>query len=53
LKARLLDLVLHYEQRADNVAHIDRRYNEATMAIRRDLEGRIAAADLATIAQAR
>ena len=33
--------------------HIDRRYNEATMAIRRDLEARIAAADLATIAQAR
>ena len=33
--------------------HIDWRYDEATMAIRRDLEARIAAADLATIAQAR
>jgi hypothetical protein len=33
--------------------HIDRRYNEATIAIRRDLEARIATADLATIAQAR
>src|SRR6266446_8551732 len=33
--------------------HIDRRYNQATSAIRRDLEERIAAADLATVAQAR
>jgi hypothetical protein len=33
--------------------HIDWRYNEATMAIRRDLEARITAADLATVAQAR
>ena len=33
--------------------HIDWRYNEATIAIRRDLEARIAVADLATIAQAR
>ena len=33
--------------------HIDWRYNEATIAIRRDLEARIAAADLTTIAQAR
>jgi hypothetical protein len=32
--------------------HIDWRYNQATSAIRRDLEGRIAAADLATVAQA-
>ena len=32
--------------------HIDRRYNQATSAIRRDLEARIAAADLATVAQA-
>jgi hypothetical protein len=32
---------------------IDWRYNEATIAIRRNLEARIAAADLATIAQAR
>ena len=32
--------------------NIDRRYNQATIAIRRDLEARIAAADLATIAQA-
>jgi hypothetical protein len=33
--------------------HIDRRYNQATSAIRRDLEARIAAADLAIVAQAR
>ena len=33
--------------------HIDWRYNQATSAIRRDLEERIAAADLATVAQAR
>jgi hypothetical protein len=33
--------------------HIDWRYNEATIAIRWDLEARIAVADLATIAQAR
>ena len=32
--------------------HIDWRYNQATSAIRRDLEARIAAADLATVAQA-
>ena len=32
--------------------HIDWRYNQATSAIRRDLEARIAAADLATLAQA-
>ena len=32
--------------------HIDWRYNQATSAIRRDLEERIAAADLATVAQA-
>src|ERR1700730_13541605 len=32
--------------------HIDWRYNQATSAVRRDLEGRIAAADLATVAQA-
>ena len=32
--------------------NIDRRYNQATVAIRRDLEARIAAADLATVAQA-
>jgi hypothetical protein len=32
--------------------HIDRRYNQATSAIRRDLEAKIAAADLATVAQA-
>jgi hypothetical protein len=32
---------------------IDWRYNEATIAIRRDLEARTAAADLAIIAQAR
>ena len=32
--------------------HIDWRYNQATSAIRRDLEGRIAAADLAKVAQA-
>ena len=32
--------------------NIDRRYNQATIAIRRDLEARIAAADLAMIAQA-
>src|SRR5438046_3892612 len=31
---------------------IDRRYNQATSAIRRDLEARIAAADLAIVAQA-
>jgi hypothetical protein len=33
--------------------HIDWRYNQATSAIRRDLEARIAAADLAIVAQAR
>jgi len=33
--------------------HIDWRYNQATSAIRRDLEERIAAADLARVAQAR
>ena len=33
--------------------HIEWRYNQATIAIRRDLEARIAAADLAIIAQAR
>ena len=33
--------------------HIDWRYNRATSAIRRDLEGKIAAADLARVAQAR
>jgi len=33
--------------------HIDWRYNQATSAIRRDLEERIAASDLATVAQAR
>ena len=33
--------------------HIDWRYNQATRAIRRDLEARIAAADLATVVQAR
>jgi hypothetical protein len=33
--------------------HIEWRYNQATIAIRRDLEMRIAAADLAIIAQAR
>jgi hypothetical protein len=33
--------------------HIDRQYNEATSAIRRELEARIAAADLAIVAQAR
>ena len=33
--------------------HIDWRYNQATSAIRRDLEAKIAAADLATVAQAR
>ena len=33
--------------------HIGWRYNEATIAIRRDLDARIAAADLATIAQVR
>ena len=33
--------------------HVDRRYNQATSAIRRDLEERIAAADLARVAQAR
>jgi hypothetical protein len=33
--------------------HIEWRYNQATTAIRRDLEMRIAAADLAIIAQAR
>ena len=32
--------------------HIDWRYNHATSAIRRDLEARIAAADLAKVAQA-
>ena len=32
--------------------HIDWRYNQATSAIRRDLEARIAAADLAAVAQA-
>jgi len=32
--------------------NIEWRYNEATMAIRRDVEARIAAADFATIAQA-
>jgi hypothetical protein len=32
--------------------NIERRYNEATSAIRRDLEARIAATDFATIAQA-
>jgi hypothetical protein len=32
--------------------HIDRRYNQAASAIRRELEARIAAADLATVAQA-
>src|SRR5437868_853354 len=32
---------------------IDRRYNQATSAIRRDFEAKIAAADLATVAQAR
>ena len=32
--------------------HIDWRYNQATSGIRRDLEARIAAADLATVAQA-
>ena len=32
--------------------NIDRRYNQATIAIRRDLETRIAAAYLATVAQA-
>ena len=32
--------------------HIDWRYNQATSAIRQDLEARIAAADLATVAQA-
>jgi hypothetical protein len=32
--------------------HIDWRYNQATSAIRRDLEEKIAAADLATVAQA-
>jgi hypothetical protein len=32
--------------------HIDWRYNQVTSAIRRDLDGRIAAADLATVAQA-
>src|ERR1700736_5982140 len=32
--------------------HIDWRYNQATSAIRRDLEERIAAADLAPVAQA-
>ena len=32
--------------------HIDWRYNQATSAISRDLEARIAAADLATVAQA-
>jgi len=31
---------------------INQRYNQATMAIRRDLEARIAAADRRTIAQA-
>src|SRR5438132_6150289 len=33
--------------------HIDWRYNQATSAIRRDVEARIAAADLAIVAQAR
>ena len=33
--------------------HIDWRYNQATSAIRRNLEERIAAADLARVAQAR
>jgi hypothetical protein len=33
--------------------NIDRRYNAATSAIRRDLEARIAAEDLATVAEAR
>ena len=33
--------------------HVDWRYNQATSAIRRDLEARIAAADLAIVAQAR
>ena len=32
--------------------HIDRRYDQATSAIRRDLEAKIAAADLAAVAQA-
>jgi hypothetical protein len=32
---------------------IDRRYNQATSAIRRDLEAKIAAVDLAIVAQAR
>jgi hypothetical protein len=32
--------------------NIERRYNEATNAIRQDLEARIATADFATIAQA-
>jgi len=32
--------------------NIGRRYNQATIAIRRDLEARIAAADLSTVTQA-
>lgn len=39
-------------QYARDCASIDRRYHLATSAIRRDLEARIAAADLATVAQA-
>ena len=33
--------------------HVDRRYNDAVSVIRRDLEAKVAAADLAVVAQAR
>jgi len=47
------DLRATYEpQFAQDCEHIDWRCNQATIAIRRDLEARIAAADRATVAQA-